>query len=89
MSGWLHKMTMSSKLETRITGSGILMILQHGGVQKDHLEDPIQCEISQFYEEFKDIVTCGSNVAGFYPPTGSIPDIFIQLLIEAAAKPVG
>ena len=41
----------------------LLMILQHGGVRKDHLEDLIESEISQFYEEFKDIVMRGSSVA--------------------------
>lgn len=41
----------------------LLMILQHGGVRRDHLEDLIEREITQFYKEFTDIITRGSGVA--------------------------
>ncbi|PGH13886.1 hypothetical protein AJ80_06155 [Polytolypa hystricis UAMH7299] len=40
----------------------LLMILQHGGVHRDHLENLIEQEITQFYEELTDIVTHGSSV---------------------------
>ncbi|KAL1957062.1 hypothetical protein VTO42DRAFT_6439 [Malbranchea cinnamomea] len=40
----------------------LLMILQHGGVRRDHLEDLLEREMSQFYEEFKKVFLNGSGL---------------------------